>query len=121
MGCGYFDNPDFTGESSGLSAEIEILDWSKTNYGFLENWFSVKIQYKIENTGDFSIDYHEIHFSVVGAGEEVYKNWTTVIEAVDPGDTASDFAYVDATGQIEDVFVDKYILKNYEHDIEVEM
>ena len=80
---------------------------------------TLKIFYKITNTGDLNIDYYQIYFTGKLPDGSTVLDWTNGLD-VSLGTTRADVMYFYTGGlDVQEVAITKIILKNYAYDREV--
>jgi len=95
------DNSD----NGSLSAPITIVNWTQDYYDWGE-WSLVDVDYEIKNTGNQTIDFYEVWFSVTCVDDSVYTDYDVGMNVLS-GTTTANYTYLDTAGK-EAVSVDVY-------------
>jgi len=94
-------------------AEFTIKDVIQKYYSPLDEFGSVEIHYDISNSGNYTIDYYEVWFTIKTTNGSKYTEWTNGTN-VAIGKTMSDYTFINTAGkQYKEVSIDSYELTYY--------
>lgn len=94
-------------------AEFEITDWEQSYYEISREYSSVKVYYRIQNTGPVNIDYYQVWIEVKTEDGSAFQEWTNGLD-VAKGKYATDYTYIDVSGKkASSVSITDYELKTY--------
>jgi hypothetical protein len=103
---------DLVNISGKTAVSAKVKDFELTNYSYDGEWGSVRVDYTIENTCGYTIDYYKVWFTATTAAGYNYTDWTNGIN-IEPGQIKHDFTFIDVDYEVVSVEVTDWELTHW--------